>query len=128
LVAEIVLGPLSIGTDDLHAYLAATGSRSAVYQSHNIVPAPAVAALMLREFLRRGTLPPATIQVGQSLEARRAVAVGELLTCAAHLSDAAYQATRRLLIVRFTVLDSRNNTVLEGQTHLLVPDQEGQVG
>jgi len=98
--------------------------REAVEDDENAdgtVPPMAVAAGATGALSRIMSLPFGAIHISQELSFRKAVAVGDKLTCSGELISRRDRRDFHLLTFRLTVRDGRGRRVLSAKTGLLLP-------
>lgn len=105
-------------------YIGAVDDRSGLYNPADdrpLVPAMAVAALNLRGILADLGIPEGTVHVGQELDFRGAVHVGDGLRCRVVLLQNVVRGEMRLVSLRLSVEDGAGQQVMVGKTTLLMP-------
>lgn len=112
------------------AYAEAVGDRHQLRSDDGrviLAPPMAVAALSLKGVVNDLAIPGGTLHVGQELEFRRAVAIGERLACNALLTQNSVRGSWRFLVVRLEVDDSDGHRVMDGKSTIMLPF-EGMLG
>ena len=84
-------------------------------------PPMAIAALTLRGVLTDLAVPGGTVHVGQELEFKGAVKVGETLVCRATVAQNSVRGDWRFMGVRVQAEDSMGRIVMEGKSTIMVP-------
>ena len=121
---EISRRNYSLDSDTVSKYLAAVGDQSqptAEGDGPATAPAMAVAALGLRGVVQDLQIPGGTLHVGQDLEFRGAVSVGERLDCRAVLAQNTVRRGMRFIVVELEVADGAGRKVLTGKSTILIP-------
>lgn len=112
--------------DTVAAYAEAVGDRHELTSKDGLgllAPPMAVAALSLRGVVNDLAIPGGTLHVGQELEFKRAVAVGETLACDAVLTQNSVRGDWRFLVVRLKVEDGDGHRVMDGKSTIMLPVQ-----
>ena len=84
-------------------------------------PPMAIAALTLRGVLTDLAVPGGAVHVGQELDFKGAVRVGETLACRATLAQNSVRGAWRFMVVRVQAEDSAGRIVMEGKSTIMVP-------
>jgi acyl dehydratase len=82
----------TVDPDRARAYRAAAGDALSLYDSSNVVPPLAVAALALGALLEQVSLPPGTLHASESLSFKAPVLAGASLECRASLAQRSQRA------------------------------------
>jgi acyl dehydratase len=112
--------------DTVAAYAEAVGDRhelTSLDGGEVLAPPMAVAALSLKGVVNDLAIPGGTLHVGQELEFKRAVAVGETLDCNALLLQNSVRGEWRFLVVQLKVDDGDGHSVMEGKSTIMLPVQ-----
>jgi acyl dehydratase len=112
--------------DTVAAYAEAVGDRHELMSEDgrgSLAPPMAVAALSLKGVVNDLAIPGGTLHVGQELEFKRAVAVGETLDCNALLTQNSVRGDWRFLVVQLEVDDGDGLRVMEGKSTIMLPVQ-----
>lgn len=110
--------PLTVTSDDVRSYLAATGEDAGVWSAH--VPPLALGAYILAGLMERMPLPAGALHAGQEFEFLDLVAHGEPLE--AELTVAQQSERQGSNIVVFaSELRSSGHCVLRGRTSVMAP-------
>ena len=127
IVAGLELEEVHFTLDDslIGEYLFVVDDRSDIYEGTRLVPPSAVAALGVRTFLERLTLPPGTIHVAQELTIHSSAICGQRVSCRATVARSSQRRDGRFLVLEFTVTDNLAQPILDGRTTLMVPGQDG---
>jgi acyl dehydratase len=83
----------------------------------------AVAALMLRGVVNDLALPGGTLHTGQEMEFLRTVRAGDELDCTATVAQSSVRGGRRFVVFRLAVENGDGQTVLNGTSTLMVPEE-----
>ena len=113
-----------LDADAVSRYIEAVGDRSGSRLEDGgpaTAPPMAVAALSLRGVVNDLAIPGGTLHVGQGLEFRQAVPVGETLDCTARLAQNSVRGDWRFLVVNLEVEDSKGRRVMEGKSTIMLP-------
>ncbi len=105
-------------------YVDAVGDESALppaLDDGELVPPMAVAALTLRGVLADLAIPGGTVHAGQELDFKRAVKVGETLTCRARLVQNSVRGDWRFMVIVLETSDIEGGDVMEGKSTIIVP-------
>ena len=123
---------LTITTDDVRAYLEATGEATGapVDRGRGHVPPVMLSALMLAALLGQVEIPQGVMHTGQEHESRRAVRVGEPLAVTLRVSS--YAVRRGALLATFDAEartgDAGGEVVAVSRASVLVPPPGGAGG
>jgi acyl dehydratase len=88
-----------------------------------LAPPMAVAALMLRGVVNDLALPGGTLHTGQEMEFLRTVRAGDELDCTATVAQSSVRGGRRFVVFRLAVENGDGQTVLNGTSTLMVPEE-----
>ena len=86
-----------------------------------LAPPMALAALSLRGVVIDLQIPGGTLHVGQEMEFKDAVLVGENLRCIASLVSNNVRGDWRFMVVNLSVLRSSGDEVMEGKSTIMLP-------
>ena len=86
-----------------------------------LAPPMALAALSLRGVVIDLQIPGGTLHVGQEMEFKDAVRVGENLRCIASLASNNVRGGWRFMVVNLSVLRSSGDEVMEGKSTIMLP-------
>ena len=86
-----------------------------------LAPPMALAALSLRGVVIDLQIPGGTLHVGQEMEFKDPVRVGENLRCIASLSSNNIRGDWRFMVVNLSVLRSSGDEVMEGKSTIMLP-------
>ena len=86
-----------------------------------LAPPMALAALSLRGVVIDLQIPGGTLHVGQEMEFKDAVRVGENLRCIASLASNNVRGDWRFMVVNLSVLRSSGDEVMEGKSTIMLP-------
>ena len=114
---------IRITTDDVRAYLDATGETSALWETH--VPPIALGAFGLAGLMERVLIPAGIVHTGQEYEFRRPVLHGELLDVAIVVAS---RVERRGTVITAFETEWRSDETVVGTartTVLILPSNEG---
>ncbi|MFH1141581.1 MAG: MaoC family dehydratase N-terminal domain-containing protein [Chloroflexota bacterium] len=114
----------SLDPSHLREYISTVGDQSELFQSSEVAPLTAVAALGVGTFLGKLALPAGTVHVAQELAAHRAATWGQRLSCRARVAQSSQRREGRFLVVEFTIADHGGQPIMDGRTTLLVPGRE----
>ena len=112
--------------DTVAAYTEAVDGRRRLASGDDrgpLAPPMAVAALSLRGVVTDLAIPGGTLHVGQEIEFKRAVAVGETLECNALLLQNSVRGDWRFMVVQLNVDDRNGHPVMEGKSTIMLPAQ-----
>lgn len=102
-------------------YLKAVGGGGRLFQDDKLVPPTAIAAYVLASLAQNMTLAEGTIHTQQELEFKKAVVVGETITCRAKVSRNLARGKFHFLNIDLAVRDSRGQPVMAGKTGFILP-------
>ncbi len=124
-VAGQEIGPVHLSIDHVQVqdYLAAVGDVSEVYRQTRLVPPTALGAWAMRALLELVGLPPGTVHLSQETESRQTVASGATLSCRGRIAQRSQRRDSLFWAIEFTLLDQRQQVVMEGKTSLMTPGQ-----
>ena len=86
-----------------------------------LAPPMALAALSLRGVVIDLQIPGGTLHVGQEMEFKDPVQVGENLRCIASLASNNVRGDWRFMVVNLSVLRSSGDEVMEGKSTIMLP-------
>ena len=86
-----------------------------------LAPPMALAALSLRGVVIDLQIPGGTLHVGQEMEFKDPVRVGENLRCIASLASNNVRGDWRFMVVNLSVLRSSGDEVMEGKSTIMLP-------
>ncbi len=86
-----------------------------------LAPPMALAALSLRGVVIDLQIPGGTLHVGQEMEFKDSVRVGESLRCIASLASNNVRGEWRFMVVNLSVLRSSGDEVMEGKSTIMLP-------
>ena len=86
-----------------------------------LAPPMALAALSLRGVVIDLQIPGGTLHVGQEMEFKDPVRVGENLRCIASLASNNIRGYWRFMVVNLSVLRSSGDEVMEGKSTIMLP-------
>ena len=89
-----------------------------------LAPPMAVAALCLRGVVTDLAIPGGPLHVGQELEFKSAVAVGQTLACSATVAQNSVRGGWRFLVVQLQAEDQDGRAVLKGKSTIMLPVEE----
>ena len=98
--------------DDSERHLDSSGTE--------LAPPMALAALSLRGVVIDLQIPGGTLHVGQEMEFKDAVRVGENLRCIASLASNNIRGDWRFMVVNLSVLRSSGDQVMEGKSTIML--------
>ncbi len=110
-----------LSAETVAKYVDAVNDTSIKYSTMNLVPATAVAALSLRGIIEDLAIPGGTVHAGQELEFRKAVRLGQELSCTATVLQNAVRGNSRFLSLEALVQDSSGDMVMKGKSTIIVP-------
>ncbi len=127
IIAGQELGPVPLTTDQatVQRYMDAVGEASRLYNAERLVPPTALAAWAMRALLELVGLPPGTVHLSQETETRQAVASGATLSCRGRISQRSQRRDSLFWTIEFTLLDQRQQVVMEGKTSMMTPGTGG---
>ena len=118
---ELDLGRWVVGDEFVNEYLGAVDDTSPIYGELGVAPSMALAARALGALLEALSLPAGTIHAAQELRSRRAVRLGEEVSCVATLSRAIRRGDWCFVSAEFTLYGSGGDAVLAGNSSILLP-------
>ncbi|MDC0034884.1 MaoC family dehydratase [Chloroflexi bacterium] len=86
-----------------------------------LAPPMAIAALSLRGVVNDLQIPGGTLHVGQEMQFKGSVEVGEDLRCIASIASNNIRGDWRFMTVNLSVLSSSENEILEGKSTIMLP-------
>ena len=95
--------------------------RHTVNSGTELEPPMALAALSLRGVVIDLQIPGGTLHVGQEMEFKNPVRVGENLRCIASLASNNIRGDWRFMVVNLSVLRSSGDEVMEGKSTIMLP-------
>lgn len=101
-------------------YLRAVGA-GGLYRDGKLVPPTAIAAYAMATMADNMALPEGTIHTHQELEFKKAVFVGETITCKARVSRNQARGKFHFLNIDLDVTDSGQHAVLAGKAGFILP-------
>jgi acyl dehydratase len=110
-----------LSRDWLRQYIEATEDGASAALGDEAVPVMAVAALAVRSLLEGVELPAGALHVGQELECRRLLNVGESLAAKAQVASAGERSGWFLVAIDLRVEDGSGEAVLVGRSTLTAP-------
>ena len=118
--------------DMVRRYAEAVGDRSRLHSPDGgaeLAPPMAIAALSLRGVVNDLEIPGGTLHAGQELEFVEAVPVGGTLDCRAAVLQNSVRGGWRFIVVGLEVGNGRGDTVLQGKSTIMLPEDEsgGQI-
>lgn len=108
----------------MRQYIEATEDEASPALGDEVVPAIAVAALAIRSLLEGMELPAGALHVGQELEYRRALKVGESLAAKAQVASVGERGGWSLAAFEITVEDEAGRPVLIGRSTLMASSSQ----
>ena len=118
---EIAGTTLSLDVATVQSYLSAVEESSPLYRESRMVPPTAIATLGIRVILEKLALPSGTLHAAQELSMLRAVAIDEVVSCTARITQCSMRGDWQFAVVEFTIIDKQGEAIQEGRTTLLVP-------
>ena len=113
-----------LDADAVSRYRDAVDDQSTLHSTKDgraLAPSMAVAALSLRGVVNDLAIPGGTLHVGQEVEIRGAVTVGETLECTATVLQNSVRRDWRFMVVQSVVEDSKGQVVMEGKSTIMLP-------
>tara|TARA_Y100000996_G_scaffold413897_1_gene403271 strand:- start:1495 stop:1905 length:411 start_codon:yes stop_codon:yes gene_type:complete len=101
-------------------YLSATQDQNSKQITENI-PSMIIAALGLRGVVNDLKIPGGTLHVGQEINFKNSVSIGETLKCEAHLLSNTVRKDWRFMSVGIEVHNKNNSLVMEGKSSIMLP-------
>lgn len=101
-------------------YLEAVGGGK-LFADGGLVPPTAIAAYALASLAASMVVPEGTIHTQQALEFKRAVSVGETITCRAKVSRNQVRGKFHFLNIDLDVRDAQEHPVMAGKTGFILP-------
>jgi|GEM_PF-291571 len=120
---ELPTSHYQLSREWVQQYIEATEDSATVALGDEAVPAMAVAALAVRSLLEGIELPAGALHVGQELECRRDVRVGEGLVTKAQVASAGKRSGWFLAAIDLRVEDESGEAVLTGRSTVTAPAQ-----
>lgn len=105
----------------MRQYIEATEDEASPALGDEVVPAMAVAALAIRSLLEGMELPAGALHVGQELEYRRALKVGEGLAVKAQVASVGERGGWSLAAIDIKIEDESGRAILIGRSTLMAP-------
>ena len=110
--------------DTVARYAEAVGDESDLREELGdsaVIPTMAVAALGLRGVLTALEIPGGALHAGQELEHKRAVHVGEALTCRSKVAQNSVRGEWRFMVVDLAIEDGEGRPVMSGKSTIMLP-------
>ena len=102
-------------------YIKAVGSGGQLFRDGKLVPPMAIAAYAMTSLAQNMVLAEGTIHTQQELEFKKAVLVGETVTCRAKVSRNLARGKFHFLNIDLDVRDSHGRPVMAGKTGFILP-------
>ena len=111
---------LRIGSDDVSAYLLATGDDSSVWRTEKLVPPQMIVTEIIGKILEVLELPKNLVHTGQEHVANNRVSFDAVLRITATVSQLSERAGTTIVVFDSQVTDSQGNKCLESKTKVMV--------
>ena len=111
---------LRIGSDDVSAYLLATGDDSSVWRTEKLVPPQMIVTEIIGKILEVLALPKNLVHTGQEHIANARVSFDTALRITATVSQLSERAGTSIVVFDSQVTDSQGNMCLESKTKVMV--------
>ena len=111
----------NLNSEKVALYLKAVGGGGRLFRDGNLVPPTAIAAYAMAGLGASMALVEGTIHTHQEMEFKKAVSVGEKVTCRARVSRNLARGKFHFLNIDLDVRDSRQQVVLAGQAGFILP-------
>lgn len=115
---------LHLDAEAVSAYLTAVEDGNHLYREDNIIPPLAIAACAMKALFEDIGLPAGTIHISQELELSGIINSGDSLTSQAIVKRRQTRGKLNMLTIGFGILNQQQDTVLTGETSLILPAAE----